>query len=70
VAVSVISCVSPTGDCERSAFWLSEDEPKLQYAKALDSIFEFGEDNWPTENELLYLRVDYLEKYCYQTRVK
>jgi hypothetical protein len=66
----VTSCVSPSGNCERAEFWEGEFEPQLDYAIALNSVFEYDENDRATENELVAHRVHYLEKYCFQTRVK
>ena len=64
------SCVSPRGNCERTAFWVDEFEPKTEYAIALNDAFEFDENGRPTQDEVLYFRLNDLEKYCYQTRIQ
>ena len=64
------SCVSPSGECERSAYWEGEMDPELAYAISLNDVFLYDENDQPTENVLLGHRIMYLEKYCFQTRVQ
>ena len=65
-----VGCAGSSGLCERKAFWEDEWKPQRQYAGVLDSVFEFDENDKPTKQEVFYLRVNYLEKYCYQTRIE
>jgi len=70
VALFATSCVSPSGSCERTAFWEGETEPTLEYAIGLNSIFEYDENDQPTKQVLVGHRIMYLEKYCFQTRIQ
>ncbi len=66
----VTSCVNPSGKCERTAFWDDKFDPKLEYAIVLNDAFEYDENDQPTKQILLGHRINYLEKYCYQTRIQ
>ena len=67
------SCQTPVvinhKGCPRSAVWKSEWNPTQEYAQAIADTFAFINGK-PTRGQLINKRLNDLEKYCYQMRIK
>jgi hypothetical protein len=66
----VVGCNGSSGLCKRAAVWEKDWTAKPEYAQALGEVFSFDDLGKPTRNTVVYRRLDYLEKYCWQTRIK
>jgi len=65
-----VGCASSSGSCERAAFWDKEWKPKAEYAQALYDAFHYADNGKPQTNPYVAERLNDLEKFCYQLRMK
>lgn len=69
-ALLSVGCAGKVGTCERSSAWDSEFDPKPAYAREVSETFQLDDVGKPARHVAVFGRLEYLEKYCYQTRIK
>ena len=69
-ALLLAGCPGRAGPCARASVWTSEWKPTKLYETQLFEAFSFDASGLPTTNTGVYSRLNQLEKYCYQTRIK
>ncbi len=68
LALSSVGCVG-SGNCERAEYW-DKKEMLPTYLDDWVDLFEVDEEGNPTRGIVVHTRVNDLEKYCWQTRIK
>lgn len=70
VALLFIACNGASGSCARSSVWTDDWQATVLYEDQLIEAFRLTESGLPTENAGVYTRLNELERYCWQTRIK
>ena len=69
LALSSVGCNGAAGNCSRTEYW---DEKEMRQAYLDDWVVAFAvdEEGNPTQALVVHKRINELEKYCWQTRIK
>ncbi len=67
--LSSVGCAG-SGNCERAKYWIDQENMRSAYLDDWIDLFEVDEEGNPTRGIVVHKRVDDLEKYCWQTRIK
>ncbi len=70
MALLSVGCANGSGSCKRADFWAEEWTARDHYKEALDTTFALDDEGRAHENITVYVRLNQLEKYCYQTRIE